>query len=61
MNDDEHIIPRNDINPHIETECPCKPTIKVVGADLLIIHNAWDNREVFEQAIVSMIPMLFGK
>ena len=55
-NNDIHVLPVNDIKPHKNTgtDCPCNPTIEVVGADLIIIHNAWDHREVFEQAIDAM-------
>ena len=56
MNNDIHVLPVNDLKPHEESGvgCPCKPRIEVVGADLIIVHNAWDNREVFEQAIEAM-------
>jgi hypothetical protein len=56
MNNDIHVLPLYDLKPHIEigVDCPCRPTIEAIGANLLIIHNAWDNREVFEQAIEAM-------
>ncbi len=52
MNGDINTLPTNDILPHIEdATCPCLPRVEVIGANLLIVHNAWDNREVFEEAI----------
>lgn len=48
--DDYHIFPVNDIKEHVleGTECSCNPTIEVAGASLIIIHNAWDFRELYE-------------
>jgi len=41
-----HVIPVNDIHEHIEAEwCSCQP--KTEGD--LVIHNAWDDREVIEE------------
>ena len=54
-----HIIPLNDLREHEEegTMCPCGPTVEwsdpVTGkpyAEAVVIHNAWDNRELVEQA-----------
>ena len=50
---DIHVYPVNDKREHF-TEgpgCPCEPEIKVVGAALIYVHNAWDHREIVEQAI----------
>lgn len=30
-------------------DCPCSPTIEVMGDKLLIIHNAFDFRDVLEE------------
>lgn len=51
--DDVHVYPENDLQEHVLTGtcCPCEPTVEVMGASLLIIHNAFDHREVIEQAI----------
>lgn len=35
-------------------ECTCKPTVKVFGANLMIVHNSFDKREIIEQAIAIM-------
>ena len=49
-NDDVDVMPVNDLREHIPgTHCPCKPTIEIVGANLVIIHNSWDGRELIEQ------------
>ncbi len=44
---DLHVTPIDDLYPHDEdaTECACDPVIEVHGANLLIIHNAYDGRE----------------
>ena len=51
-NDDVHVYPVNNLKEHIleSTDCPCNPTVKVEGASLIIVHNAWDKREIIEQA-----------
>lgn len=56
MNNDTHVYPLNDLRGHVTkgVECPCNPTIEVIGKNLLIIHNAFDNREVVEEAIAIM-------
>jgi hypothetical protein len=53
---DVHVYPVNELKEHnlTGTDCPCEPTIEVVGANLVIIHNAWDHREIIEQAIDAM-------
>ena len=49
MTDDIHIIPNNDLHEHIDSsDCPCKPTIEIVGAVLIYTHNAYDHREIIE-------------
>lgn len=55
-NNDQHVYPLNDLREHIieGVDCPCNPTVEVVGANLLIIHNAFDHREIVEQAIEIM-------
>jgi len=50
---DTHVYPVDDASEHVleGTDCPCNPVIEVHGANLLIIHNAWDHREIIEEAI----------
>lgn len=52
-----HVFPINDLFPHIrmQDECPCGPSIvsikdEVTGETLgfTILHNAWDERELWE-------------
>lgn len=56
-----HVHPRNDLEEHIlkcvypaigSPYCPCKynPQFKEEDDSLLIVHNSFDGREVFEQA-----------
>jgi hypothetical protein len=43
-----HILPINDMRPHIESRyCLCNPKIEENG--FLIIHNAYDGRDRREQ------------
>ena len=46
-----HILPVNDLKPHEEegTACQCEPKIEFVEGEMLVIHNAFDHREVIEQ------------
>jgi hypothetical protein len=49
MNGDIHVLPLNDKEEHEEhTRCSCNPKVEVIGAKLLIIHNAYDHREIAE-------------
>jgi hypothetical protein len=45
----QHIYPTNDIKPHNtdDGECWCNPTID--EEDNLVIHNAMDQREQYEE------------
>lgn len=47
MTEDVHVLPLDDLLPHIDVgiECPCDPVIEVYGANLLVIHNSYDDRE----------------
>ena len=49
---DIHVYPVNDLKEHIlkGVDCHCNPTVKVEGAGLIIVHNAYDHREIIEQA-----------
>lgn len=45
-----HILPINDIKEHEEsTICECEPKIEFIQGEMLIIHNAFDQREILEQ------------
>ena len=45
-----NILPKNDTKEHTEgATCECKPVVEVHGFSLLIIHNAFDNREILEE------------
>jgi len=54
-----HIVPLNDEKPHDEdgTQCPCEPHVffndPETGetlAEPIILHKAWDGRELLEEA-----------
>jgi len=46
----QHVIPTNDKKPHIKNECcSCKPSVIIVeNGNRIIVHNAFDYRELFE-------------
>lgn len=45
-----HILPTNDIDTHEEsTICKCEPKLEILeDGDMMIIHNAFDGREIIE-------------
>jgi len=50
-----HVYPTDDLVTHWVDEgdgdsCPCQPTVRFEGDSAIIIHNAWDHREIIEQA-----------
>lgn len=49
---DMHVYPLDDLKEHDTsgTDCHCNPRIEVIGGSLLIIHNAYDHREIIEEA-----------
>ena len=47
---DINVLPVNDLKEHIEgVNCECVPRVEVEGAYLIIVHNAYDHREIIEQ------------
>ena len=47
---DIHVMPNNDLQEHtMSANCPCKPSVEVVGAVLIYTHNAFDHREFVEE------------
>jgi hypothetical protein len=46
-----HVLPINDLEPHDEegTICKCEPKVEFVEGGMLVIHNAYDQREIIEQ------------
>jgi hypothetical protein len=46
-----HILPIDDLDTHEEegTECRCNPRVEKEPGQLIIIHNAFDQREFFEK------------
>lgn len=53
---DVHVYPLNDLCEHITDGlgCPCEPRVEIEGAALIYVHNAFDHREIVEQAIEIM-------
>ncbi len=47
---DYHVIPTGE--EHTEsTDCLCEPTSELSGSRLIVKHNAFDHREIIEQAM----------
>lgn len=47
-----HITPLNDLEEHTETlDCKCDPHIEIFKDGALVIHNAYDGRELREDLI----------
>lgn len=46
-----HVTPTNDLQPHEEsTTCKCEPKVEIMeSGDMLVIHNSYDGRELFEE------------
>jgi hypothetical protein len=48
-----HVYPVSDTRPHnIEDggQCDCGPKVEFLeSGDTLVVHNAWDGREIFEE------------
>ena len=45
-----HVIPVDDLKPHIESsDCQCDPIEKVEAEGIIYVHNAFDGRELVEQ------------
>ena len=42
-----HVVPVNDLQEHMDENCPCNPTPDEEMANL-IMHNSFDGREAFE-------------
>lgn len=43
-----------EFNHTFGADCSCAPTVELIGANLLVIHNSFDKREFIEQAISIM-------
>jgi hypothetical protein len=47
-----HVVPNNDLREHptdTPTACPCAPVFDFVdGGGVIVVHNAWDKRELRE-------------
>lgn len=45
-----HVTPVDDIQEHTESiTCECSPTVKTENGRLIVVHNAFDGRELIEQ------------
>lgn len=48
-----HIYPLKDIWGHVTdgVDCPCQPEVIIEGGEMLVVHSAFDHREIVEQAL----------
>jgi len=47
---DINVMPINDKREHEDgVNCHCHPRIEIEGASIIIIHHAYDHREICEQ------------
>lgn len=45
-----HITPENDTYKHDESQdCICDPKVEVINNNIVVIHNAFDRREIIEE------------
>lgn len=45
-----HILPQNDRQPHTESlDCHCRPDVQWESQSRIVIHRAFDGREILEQ------------
>lgn len=46
-----HVVPNNDQHEHTEEgyKCLCNPKLRIENEHLIIIHNSYDGRELYEQ------------
>lgn len=45
-----HILPINDLKPHEKsTTCECEPKVIYEDGEMIVIHNSYDGRELFEE------------
>lgn len=52
MKDDIHVLPTDDLVPHLETRgCWCVPDVERVGLCDLVTHHSADGREEYEQEL----------
>jgi hypothetical protein len=50
---DIHVFPLDDLQEHMTDGpgCSCDPCIEIEGDTIIYVHNAFDHREIVEQAI----------
>lgn len=54
MSDTYHVIPENDFVEHStdpNKPCLCKASAEWVQGGIIISHNSWDGRELYERAV----------
>jgi hypothetical protein len=54
-NGDVNVLPLGEEDGHTGSkDCPCQPRVDMEGSRLVILHNAFDHREIVEQAVAIM-------
>jgi len=51
MSEELHVFPVNDLRPHADSgyDCECQPSVKLEGDSVLVVHNAFDGRDIIEE------------
>lgn len=46
-----HVVPTDDIYPHLEVDytCQCQPEVEYNEGCIIVTHNAWDGRELIDE------------
>lgn len=54
-----HVVPVKDLQEHkLRASCPCIPQVETTGMNglVLVVHNAFDHREVLEHEDFASLP-----
>ncbi len=51
MGETVHVLPLEDLKPHIEAGeyCHCKPRVVQYSDGVMVVHNSYDGREFYEE------------
>jgi hypothetical protein len=48
-----HVVPTHVVRRHtLASSCPCRPETSPADPGFVVKHNAWDRREVLEEAVL---------
>lgn len=44
-----YVVPLGDTDVHVSPGCRCKPHAEIINGTAMLVHNAFDGRQNFEQ------------